>query len=415
MDREVVLHLLRRCRECVERLRPLVAPGPPASESGYDEAITRVFARVRSRRPGSPGVSWSEVERGVARLRSRPLDEADAELRGRPLVEALIQLSFEERYRDPQAMLELALFARLGAEHLRPGEHDPMEIADCQARAWAELANAHRVGGDLAAAAHAMNAAEQHLARGTGNLLLAARIAELRASLLSEKRLFSDACGLLEHVHRIYESLGDRHLAGRALVKLGIYTDYYGEPQEGMRLLKQGLDSLDRERDPALVVSSTENLLELMVRCGEHRAARRLLLASGLRRALADQPLNLLKLRWVEGHVSAGLGRPAHAEAAFKEVRAGFLEHGLDYRAAIAGLDLAAVWLEQGKAARVEELAREMLATFRSLGIQREALRALDFLHRVCARSAATPGLVRHVGRFLLDLEREPQLRFQAV
>lgn len=258
-----------------------------------------------------------------------------------------------------------------------------------------------------------MDVAEERLACGTGNLLLAARVAELRASLLSSRRLFSDACELLEHAHRIYDSLGDRHLAGRALVILGIYTDYYGEPHEGMRLLKQGLAMLDRERDPALVVSSTENLVELMVRCGEHRQARRLLLESGLRRALADQPLNLLKLRWVEGHIFAALGKLARAEAAFEDVRAGFLERRLDYRAAIAGLDLAAVWLEQGKATQVEELAREMLATFRHLGIQREALKALDFLHKACEQSAVTPGLVRHIGRFLRDLEREPQLRFR--
>ncbi|HEX3131473.1 MAG TPA: hypothetical protein VH394_29320 [Thermoanaerobaculia bacterium] len=412
MDREAVRRLLRRCREEAERLRPLVAPDPPAAEGEYDEAITRAYARVRSRRPEIRGVSRRLVERGLELLRSRPLDEAAAELRGTPLVEALLQRSFEERYRDPGAMLELALFARLGADHLKPGEHEPEVIADLQARAWAELGNAHRVNGDLGAAAHAFTVAEERLARGTGNLLLLARLAELRASLLSSRRLFSDACGLLESVHRIYESLGDRHLAGRALVKLGIYTDYYGEPAEGMRLLKRGLADLDRERDPALVVSATENLLELMVRCGEYGRARRVLLESGLRRALEGQPLNLLKLRWVEGHILAGLGRPARAEVAFEEVRAGFQEHGLTYRAAIAGLDLAAVWLEQGKAEPVEELAKEMLATFRGLGIQREALRALDYLNRACGSRQATPGLVRRVGRFLRDLEREPQLRF---
>jgi hypothetical protein len=72
------------------------------------------------------------------------------------------------------------------------------------------------------------------------------------------------------------------------------------------------------------------------------------------------------------------------------------------------------VWLERGKAAQVEELAKEMLSTFRRLGIQREALRAVDYLNKACERKQATPGLIRRVGRFLRELEREPQLRFQA-
>lgn len=131
----MVRRLLRRCREGAERLRPLVAPEPPASENEYDEAITRAFARVRSQRPESRSASRRLVERGLALLRSRPLDEAVEEVRGWPLVEALLQLSFEERYRDPDAMLELAQFARLGADHLKPGEHSPEVVADYQARA----------------------------------------------------------------------------------------------------------------------------------------------------------------------------------------------------------------------------------------------------------------------------------------
>jgi tetratricopeptide (TPR) repeat protein len=270
-----------------------------------------------------------------------------------------------------------------------------------------------RVNDELDSAEDAMNTAEECWRKGTQNLLLLARIADLRASLMNSQRLFSDACELLGGARRLYLEIGDRHLAGRALVSQGIYTDYNGEPEQATRLVRKGLEMLDRERDPQLVISATENLLELMVRCGHYRGARRLLLESGLRRALADQPLSLIKLRGVEGQIQAGLGKLDRAEAAFDEARRGFLQYGQPYNAAIAGLDLAAVWLERGKAAQVEELAKEMLATFRRLGIQREALRALDYLNKACERKQATPGLVRRVGRFLRELEREPQLRFQ--
>jgi tetratricopeptide (TPR) repeat protein len=216
-------------------------------------------------------------------------------------------------------------------------------------------------------------------------------------------------------VHRLYLKVGDDHLAGRALVSQGIYTDYEGNPHLALWLLRQALPLLDSDRDPQLVTSAKENVLELLVRCGEHREAARMLLESGLRQALADQPLSLIKLRGVEGQILVGLGKLDRAEAAFLEARAGLLQHNLGYRAAIAGLDLAAVWLEQGRHEKVEELARDMLATFRRLGIQREAVRALGYLDEACRRRQATPGLARHVGRFLRQLEREPQLRFEAV
>ncbi len=147
--------------------------------------------------------------------------------------------------------------------------------------------------------------------------------------------------------------------------------------------------------------------------CGACREAGALLLESGLRQALAGEPLSLIKVRWLEGKVFAGTGRAARAERAFQEARADFLAARQHYHAALVGLDLAEVWLDQGKAPEVRELAGEMLAIFRALGIHREAVRALDHLHRACRHQRATPATVRHVSRFLARLEQEPQLRFQ--
>ena len=67
---EVVLHLLKRCRTCADRLRPLVAP-EPASPTGseYDEPISRAAARVLSRKPEARAGDWHLVERGLELLR----------------------------------------------------------------------------------------------------------------------------------------------------------------------------------------------------------------------------------------------------------------------------------------------------------------------------------------------------------
>jgi len=421
--RDLIRHLLEGCED--GRLRLLVEPEPAVAAEGsgseYDVAITRAIAAARAGKPQMRPGERARVEWGLGLLRTRPggvhglTDEEAEALRGAPMVEVLAQLSFEERYRDPEKMVHLALLAKLAAENLDAQDYDPQVIADHQARAWAELGNAHRVHDELCQAIAAMATAEERLRRGTGNLFLLARVADLRASLLNTQRQIPDACELLDGVSQLYRKLGDGHLAGRALVSQGIYTDYDGDPAWALRLLREGLSLLDRERDPQLVTSTTENLLELMVRCGEFREAARALMESGLRQILAGQPLNLFKLRWVEGQILLGLGKLHRAETAFREARAGFLEHNQGYNAALAGLDLAAVWLEQGKTSQAKELAEDMLATFRKLGIQREALRAMDCLKRACEQESATPDLARQVGRFLRQLEREPQLRFGAV
>ncbi|MFY9824437.1 MAG: hypothetical protein WAM82_23880 [Thermoanaerobaculia bacterium] len=431
--REALRHLLKGCEKCAGRLGPLLplvlAPERAAHEmapaegagSCYDAPIARALASALSRQPKPTTEEWARVEQGLDRLRSSPRglaglsDDEARDLRGWPFVEVLLQLSFEERYRNPEEMLRLALLAKTAAENLDPEDYDILLIADHQARAWAELGNAHRVNDELAEAEAALDIAEERLRQGSGNLLLLARVGDLRASLLSDQRRLSDACELLGGVYELYRKLGDDHLAGRALVSKGIYTNYEGNPREALRILRQGLSLLDPDRDPQLGNSSMQSILEVMVQCGQFREAAEMLMESGLRRALAEEPLNLVKLRWVEGQIFAGLKKSARAEAALFEARAGFLAHDQGYYAALVGLDLAAVWLERGQHAEVKDLAADMLATFRKLGIQREAVRALDYLNRACERQRATPRMVRHVSLFLKQLEREPQLRFQAV
>jgi hypothetical protein len=390
--KEVLRHLMKGCETCAERLGPqlplVLTPQATckevpvkASASHYDAPIARALASVLSRLPRFRNQEWVRVERGLDLLRSSPrgiaglTEDVARELRGWPFVEVLLRLSFEERYRNPEEMLRLALLAKTAAENLDPEDYPASLIADHEARAWAELGNAHRVSDELDEAEAALDIAEERLRQGTGNLLLLARAVALRASLLNSQCRFSAACELMSGAYELYLKVGDDHLAGRALVSRSIYKDYEGYPQEALRILREGLSLLDRERDPWLATSTTENLLELTVRCGQYREAAEMLMQSGLRHAMEGEPLNLVKLRWVEGEIFAGLKKSARAEEALLEARAGFLAHGQAYNAALVGLDLEAVWQQRGLDAQVKELAADSLATFEKLGIPREAVR----------------------------------------
>jgi len=133
---------------------------------------------------------------------------------------------------------------------------------------------------------------------------------------------------------------------------------------------------------------------------------------SGLRHAFADDPLNLLKLRWVEGKIFAGLGKLRRAGEIFTEVKEQFLRRDREYLVAMMDLELAGVLLRQGRADEVEPLAEEALEIFQDLEVGREALKAVRFLREACRRKQATADLVQQVVTFLNRLERQPGLRF---
>ena len=418
----VLRHLLGSCLACRARLglyaptlfemalRPAVPS--PEEETAYDEVIDRVFARVSAAAP-----RWQEERRQIGEAVERLRQDRNAiremdDVPSWPLVEALIRLSHEARYRDPGEMLELAFLAEFASRHLDPELYSPGLIADLRIRALAEYANAYRVNDELDSAEEKLAEAARLYDRRSGDPLVMARVLDLLASLRRTQRRLPEAIDLLDTVHGLYQECGERHLAGRALISKGICTHYHGRPEDAVKLLRRGIAMLDPERDPQLVMHGQESLLHALVDCDKLKEARRLLLESGLRRKLAGEPVNLLKLRWVEGKLSAGQGSLDQAEATFLEVREAFLLRGMEYDAALLGLELMEVWLRQGRSAEVREMAEEVLDTFEELKVELEAQRAVRFLEAACRQELATPILVQKVAGFLRKLQWTPGLQF---
>jgi len=436
--RRAARHLLY-CPSCRERKRPFLAalgavlddrvPARTLPEAAYDKACEAAIVAARRWAKRRERESWWR-DRLLAAAQGAPPFRLEASsvprlfrglarrAPGLAVVEALLALSEQERYRDPKAMENLAFVAvaramSLGSRSVDRGRYSAVQRSDLQIRALIELANAQRRNYDFATADETLvQAWEQFEAQDSSEPMLAVRLMDVWASLFLDQRRLAPAFDLLDEVYRRYMGVGETHLAGRALIKKGVGATYEESPEEAAVLFRQGLALIDLERDPQLAINTQHNLLGTLIEIEQFREARTVLFRSGLRQAFAADPLNELKLRWLEGKIYFGLGNLEQAEALFLDVRAKFVRRDRHYVAAMVDLELTAVYLRQGKDAEAAAGAASALETFETLGVSYEAKRAVRHLEDACRRRVATAELALRVVHHLQRLESNPTLRF---
>lgn len=414
-----VEHLLGRCDRCKDEMTPLAtvmfkpdsAPEPELTaeeDAAYESSISAAFDRALAK------------ERSLFREREEAEEKLEALLQaGAPsavpatwgFCEVLIEKSRALRFTDRTGMLNLAELARRTAESLDPALHDEEQRKDLQARAWAELANAHRLTGDLVQAEVAMVRAHELRLAGSRDPLLYARIADLSATLYCDQRRFPETFRMLDIAQAIYRRHGDPHEVGRVLIMKGLYTGYAGNPEEAIQLLGRGLASIDRARDARLVFHALHNILLFRVELGQFEAATRQLQRMRPLYTLHADPTLRIKLRRIEGQIAAGLGDLERAEELFLQTKQQLEEAGLVYLAALISLDIAAVRLQRNDTVEIRELVVETVATFRALGVQREAMAAILLLREAVERDQVTLAIVQQVTGILRRLQNEPASR----
>ena len=125
------------------------------------------------------------------------------------------------------------------------------------------------------------------------------------------------------------------------------------------------------------------------------------------------QDLHLLRVRWLEGRVHAGLGRIEESIKSLEEVRERFAGLEIAYDCALASVKLAALYLRQGRTPEVKALALWMEQVFRSLGIHREALEALLLFCNAVRQERATAELAERLFSFLQRARHDPEMKFR--
>jgi tetratricopeptide (TPR) repeat protein len=402
---EQLFHLLAVCRRCREvggwLLELHQAKALPPAFGPVDAALAR---------------SRAEAPRLIEELAPLDRQERLARLQNEPrflsvgLSELLVRRSGQTASEQASEAAHLAELAVHVAEMIPEGV--PFEdrwIYQLRSLAWAGLGNARRVQGDLSDAGRCFEMSDSWWGAGTVDcddaLGYEPVILDLKASLRMAQRRFPEALELLDTTVRFFlegePAHRDPHLAGRSLIKSSSVLIEAGETASGIQLLKKANGLIDPDRDPRLLLCVRHNLVDTLARAGRYREAADLLPDVQELAVLHGNTLDRLRLDWVEGRVATGLGGYEQARTLLTRVRQTFLEDGNIYEAALATLDLAITYLEEGRTAEVRDLAEEMVAVFRAHDVHREALAALLLFQESARRETATTGLAREVAAAL--------------
>lgn len=398
---------LSACGACRVRLRDEVANGAQILQrlhldedqvleaANYEEVFDRLSER------SVEGIERTEREKSAApfllqKLADCPIAEqgsllrCDPKFHTAPFVESLLK-SAQSSWSDDQAGSErLSRLALEVTDHLDPALYGSGLINDLRARAWGFVANARRIYSDLRGADEAFREAECLLVEGSGDPLESARLLDLKASLRRAQRRFGEALGLLEEVVGICRKVHEIHLEGRALIGQALIHDYAEEPEKAVPLLFDALTKIDLAQEPRLLWTILQTLTLSFIGLGEYLRAAALLPETQRVAAEVGTADDLTHTLWVEGLLDLGLQRYAAAEVKLKAVRDRYAELGIGYNTALASLDLAKVYLSQGRTAETKRLVAEIHPIFVSRDVQREAIAALLVLQQAIAQERAS-------------------------
>jgi tetratricopeptide (TPR) repeat protein len=316
------------------------------------------------------------------------------------------------RYSDPEAMLHWASLARSIAVRCAPESLGSVaKLSDLRARAWGQYGNALRVTGRLREAEEAMITAQAYTETGTRDPALRARLCEQTASLHTFHRRFEGAITALEEAAEIYCQLGETHALARTLVQEAIAAMYAGSSEKSVQILNQAIPLIDQEGDPHLLLAACHNLVCCYIDLD--RPDQALSLYSETRELYREfgDPLIRLRAGWQEAQLLRDFGHLREAEGAFLRARAGFLEQGLTYEAAVVCLDLAALYVKLKSSEEVRQTVTATVPIFRALRVDREALASLLQLQQVADQEQQAMELIRFLNARIEPLATQNTLK----
>lgn len=419
-----------RCRQTFEEWRRQGSgpQGPPdLLHERYDAAFDRVRARVRSVEGGAvrgeaplepAAASQQRTARDLARelLKASPRRRLET-IRAQPMRyagPALAELLLKEAKSNlPGTPKEAHHLSRLARAVLQHGEATPYET-ELYARALAYQANSLRAEGELRSAGELIEVSRFLLKPQVGcDRLTKAEIDSFEGSIRRAQRRLDEARSLFSSAVMAYALEGCRLDAGRNLLSLALVFRELGEPHRAIDVTSQALEIIQEEGGPELQLYALHNMAWLLNEVGEHAEAQRVFAdAQPLYESHAG-PKMLSRRSWLAGHLARAAGDVLSAESGYQAARDDLLELGIGYDAAIAALDLAALYAELGRTADLKRVAEEIVPIFEAQDVHREAAAALMLFQDAVKTEQVTLQYLVKLSRYLERARLDPSLSFQ--
>lgn len=411
LNRVGLRHLLELCPHC---RREALAFQKEIAGDAYGGVV--LFQEMLKRKLPKLREEHRRAERDFAELMALPATERITKIersrkrfRGEHLARLILDECTSRFTIDPAQALHLAELARAVIQYSAMAS----DVFELMALATACLANACRAGGKLREADEHYGHVHylvSHYAVTDAEIL--ARIADLESSLRKDQRRFALAEELLRRSITLYRVSALPGEIPRVLLNLGDLFYVQGLPQRALEATQAALDQLQAEPESRLYLMGRYNLTLQLADAGHPQQAATLLAEDQALYQQFSEPWTQLRLLCVQAKIAAGLGQVDRALELFSEAREGFIRQGIGYDAAMVSLEMALLYLRQGRISEIKELGEAMVAIFVAEDVHREAVAALILFQEAARAEAVTSHLLRDLRAYFRTARHDPEYRF---
>jgi len=310
---------------------------------------------------------------------------------------------------DPTRALELAECAHAASLRIPHASFGGKWAITCTARATAHRGNALRAIGEITQGSRLIRTSREMLEQhGFDDPYVEAELYGLVASVSKDQGAFDEALRHTDHVIATYSLIKEEHLVGRALVMKSTIYYYMSDITQALATTEDALARLDSTQDEALFLMAEHNRILYTVELGRFAEARELVTDSDLS---FTGTTAVLRHQWLLGKIAHGLGQLHSAENTFADVRKRFITAELPFDAALAGLDLALVFIDLGKTSKLRKIAEAMLPIFHAQDVERETIASLMLFQEAARQEVVTRSMVEELVSYMLRASRRPQRR----
>jgi tetratricopeptide (TPR) repeat protein len=395
-------HLFSLCPVCSEEFRAWKKELKFSSR--YDSAL-KVMPALLERHAREEEKRRKEMERDFRALMRVPqagrlykIDRSLSRFRGTLLARRLL----DESKKRMTTNIDLAdnLAEAAGLVVLRTPESP--ELADLRALSVIYRANVARLRGrpDEARALFERARSIIRMERAA-DPLTTAEADSCEGVLALDLRQFEEAEELLNRSIFLYMLAAAKQKAAMPLVTLGHLYYEQGNLAQSVETIRQALTMINPQTDRSLFMSARFNLVVCLCEAGQYSEATEALAENRDLFEEFPEPFLQLRIAWLEARIAAGTGHPGEAENGFVAVREEMAERGHGYDAAMVSLDLALIYLDQGRTGELLRLAEEMHALFRAEEVHREALAAFLLFEEAARKEQLTSEAIRSLSALL--------------